>query len=47
MQHHNYSLSELDDMMPWERDIYVGLLVKYLKEENEKLKQEQQRMQEN
>ena len=44
MQHHNYSLSELDDMMPWERDIYVGLLVKYLKEENEKLKQEQQRM---
>ena len=40
MQHHNYSLTELDNLMPWEREIYIGLLIKYLKEEEEKLKQE-------
>ena len=38
MQHFNYSLSELDDMIPWEREIYVGMLDKYIKEENERLK---------
>ena len=26
MTHYNYSLSELDNMMPWEREIYVGLM---------------------
>jgi hypothetical protein len=40
MQHHNYSLSDLDNMMPWERDIYVDMLVEYLKEE--KKRQEEQ-----
>ena len=40
MQHHNYSLTELDNLMPWEREIYIGLLMNYLKEEEEKLKQE-------
>ena len=44
MQHHNYSLTELDNMMPWEREIYIGLLIKYLKEEEERLKKERQRM---
>jgi hypothetical protein len=38
MQHHKYSLSELEDMMPWEREIYVSLLTDYIKTENEKLK---------
>jgi hypothetical protein len=41
MQHHKYSLTELDNMMPWERDIYVGLLLKHIKEENERQKREQ------
>jgi len=41
MQHHKYSLTELDNMMPWEREIYVGLLMKHIKEENERQKQEQ------
>ena len=36
MQHHNYSLSELDNMMPWEREIYLGLLTKFVKEENDR-----------
>ena len=36
MQHHNYSLSDLENMMPWEREIYVEMLVEHLKEENKK-----------
>ena len=39
MQHFSYSLSELDDMLPWEREIYVGMLDKYIKEENENSKE--------
>ena len=39
MQHHKYSLSEIENMMPWERDIYVDMLITYIKEENEKQKQ--------
>ena len=38
MQHHNYSLSDLENMLPWEREIYVDMLVTYIKEENEKQK---------
>tara|TARA_B100000424_G_scaffold91450_1_gene68821 strand:- start:45 stop:191 length:147 start_codon:yes stop_codon:yes gene_type:complete len=44
MQHHKYSLTELEEMMPWEREIYVGLLLKYLEEEEEKQKQEERRI---
>jgi len=40
MQHHKYSLTELENMIPWERDIYVTLLFKYLEEEQEKIKQQ-------
>jgi hypothetical protein len=39
MQHHKYSLTELEGMIPWERDIYVALLIQYIEEENEKIKQ--------
>ena len=41
MQHHNYSLTELENMVPWEREIYVGLLNEHIREENERLKQQQ------
>jgi len=41
MQHHNYSLTELENMMPWEREIYVEMLEQYIKEENDKQKQRQ------
>ena len=37
MQHHKYSLTELESMMPWEREIYMGLLMQWIKEENEKI----------
>jgi hypothetical protein len=40
VQHHKYSLSELDDMLPWEREIYVMLLQQYIKDENQRLKQQ-------
>ena len=40
MQHHKYSLTELENMLPWEREIYISLLIQYLEEENEKLKQQ-------
>tara|TARA_B100000424_G_scaffold111783_1_gene84061 strand:+ start:549 stop:695 length:147 start_codon:yes stop_codon:yes gene_type:complete len=40
VQHHKYSLTELEDMMPWEREIYVNLLSQYIEEENKKLEQE-------
>jgi len=39
IQHHKYSLTEIENMMPWERDIYVGLLNQYIEEENLKAKQ--------
>lgn len=41
MQHHKYSLSEIENMIPWERDVYLGLLVSFVKEENEKARQRQ------
>jgi len=41
MQYHKYSLSELENMLPWERQIYIDLLVKYLEEEKERLKEQQ------
>lgn len=40
MQHHKYSLTELENMMPWERDIYIGLLMEFIKEENERIERE-------
>ena len=40
MQHHKYSLTELENMMPWEREIYMGLLMQWIKEENERIEKE-------
>ena len=42
MQHHKYSLSELENMMPWEREVYVAMLIEFVKNQNEKLKLLQQ-----
>ena len=39
IQYHKYSLTEIENMMPWERDIYVAMLKNHLEEE--KLKQQQ------
>ena len=31
MQHHKYNLSDIENMMPWERAIYIDMLQEYLK----------------
>jgi len=43
MQYHKYSLSELEDMIPWEREIYVEMLMQHIKEENEKIREKNKR----
>jgi len=43
MQHHKYSLTELENMIPWEREIYIQLLLQHLQEERERVKQKQRR----
>ena len=40
IQYHKYSLTELENMIPWEREIYVTLLQQYIEEENLKAQQE-------
>jgi len=44
MQHHKYSLTELEEMMPFEREIYVTLLIDHVKKENEKAKEQEAKM---
>ena len=43
MQYHKYSLTELEDMIPWEREIYVEMLMQHIKEENEKIREKQRK----
>ena len=40
MQHHKYQLREIDSLMPWEKEVYIDMLNNYLKEEEEKQKQQ-------
>lgn len=40
MKHHGYSLTELDEMVPFERDIYVLLLNQWIEEENKRLQRD-------
>ena len=40
MQHHNYSLTELENMMPWEREVYVDMVVNWIKEENKRIEEQ-------
>ena len=44
MQHHKYSLTELENMLPWEREIYVDMLITWIREEKERMKAEQAEM---
>jgi len=39
MQHHKYSLTDLENMIPWEREVYLTLLQQYIEEENLKNRQ--------
>jgi hypothetical protein len=38
MQYHKYSLTELEEMIPFEREIYIQMLIEYLREQEEKRK---------
>ena len=40
IQHHKYSLTELENMISWEREVYLGLLQEYIEEENLKAQQQ-------
>jgi hypothetical protein len=36
MQYHKYSLTEIENLIPWERDVYIALLKQHIKEEKAK-----------
>jgi len=40
IQHHKWSLTELDNMIPFEREIYAMLLQQWIKEENDRIKEQ-------
>ena len=42
-QHYNYSLTELDNMLPWEREVYIALLIEHLKEEQRVQREQEQK----
>ena len=44
VQHHGWSLTELDTMIPFERQIYVSLLQEWIKEENERVRSQNSKM---
>ena len=44
IQHHKWSLTELDNMIPYERQIYMTLLQNWIKEENQRVKDENAKM---
>lgn len=39
-QHHKYSISEIEDLIPYERDIYFAMLVNFLEEQKERSRQQ-------
>ena len=40
MHNHHWSLTEIENMMPWERDIYLIKLAEWVKEENRKTEEQ-------
>lgn len=44
MQHHKYSMTELNEMIPWEREVYVKLLIEHLKEEEKRIRAQNAKM---
>ena len=44
MQHHKYSMTELNSMIPWEREVYVKLLIEHLKEEEKRIRAQNAKM---
>ena len=42
VNHHGWSLEEIENMMPWERDVYTSLLIQHLEEEKERMERQRQ-----
>jgi hypothetical protein len=40
MQNFNYALNELDNMIPWEREIYLTMLINHIEEQNDRARQQ-------
>jgi len=40
MKVHGYSLTELENMIPWEREVFIALLLEYIEKQNQKNKNE-------
>ena len=36
MQHHNYTLADIEGLIPWERDAYVSMLIQHIEEEKQR-----------
>ena len=47
IQLHHWSLTEIENMIPYEREVYLTLLNEHIKEENKKMREQQQRQQTN
>jgi len=44
IQHHKWSLSDIENMIPFERQVYVLLLHQWLKEENKRIEDQNRKM---
>jgi len=44
IQHHKWSLTEIENMLPWEREIYVNKLQEHIREENERMNEQNRKM---
>jgi hypothetical protein len=41
MQHHKYSLSEIDGMIPWEKEVYISMLLDFISQQKEEMQRRQ------
>ena len=39
MQYHNYTLADIEGLLPWERDLYVSMVVEHVEKERQKLEE--------
>tara|TARA_B100002019_G_scaffold156493_1_gene134758 strand:+ start:1482 stop:1664 length:183 start_codon:yes stop_codon:yes gene_type:complete len=44
IQHHHWNLTEIENMIPWERDIYTNMLIRHLEEEQQRQRDQDQKM---
>jgi len=41
MHHHKWNIEYIENLMPWEKEIYVNMLIQFLKEEERRMKEKQ------